>query len=83
MTTPKDVNYNVRFTFAKEEQRRWCEDQAIPVEVFVSYDGGGYNCHIFEFQQLDHAKAFMEQFGIAGKRSLWAEDEDEQIHYLQ
>lgn len=69
-------NYNVRVYNPDAGHRQWCQDRDIPIALFINYDGGGYNFHIFEFQALEHATAFMAAFEIQGERRLWAEDEN-------
>ncbi len=75
-------NYNVRVTNAGSAHQEWCDARGTAVKVFVSFDGGGYNHHVLEFQTLDDASTFMEFFGITRERSLWAEDTEGKMHYL-
>lgn len=81
-TQPEFANYNVKTNGMPAEQWDWCKAQHYPFRVFINYDGGGYNHHIVEFQALEHARAYMRQFGISGSYRLYAEDVGGGIHYL-
>jgi len=65
-------NYNVRIRMPRPEMAKWCESRGIPVRIFLTYDGGGFNGHIFEFRKLKHAMRFMTRFDIAHGR-MWIE----------
>lgn len=84
--TPSYANYNVRvrctFDSPLNDYVQWVKQQGFPLKVFENYDGGGYNFHIFEFQEIAHARVFMLAFDIRGARKLWGEDSQRRIHYL-
>lgn len=61
---------NVRMSFLGQHHRSWCRDRGIPVEFFETFDGGGYNFHILEFQNIQDANAFMSHFGIEPSNGL-------------
>lgn len=65
-------NYNVRIRMPRPEMIEWCDAHSMPVRVFLTYDGGGANGHIFEFRERKHAMHFMTRFDINHGR-MWIE----------
>lgn len=60
-------------------QRAWCESSAIEYGVFENFDGGGWNCFIFEFYSKDDAQRFAEQFNRDPTGDVFEEDENGRI----
>ncbi len=75
-TNPANANYNVKVGAFPDRFTAWCGDNGIPVRVFCNMDGDGFNFIIMEFQELAHARRFMDRFGINGEGRLWAEGVD-------
>jgi len=75
-------NYNVRVYRDGERLRGWCRGQGIPVRVYESFDGGGFNFYIFEFESLEHARRFVRRFDITGENDVWLEAAKGDIHYI-
>lgn len=76
------ANYNVRYNDGLEAVRTWRDATQISVTVFENFDGGGFNFYICEFQTLEDAGVFRRHFGIKEHNTLWVEDGDGHIHYL-
>lgn len=76
------ANYNVRYYDGLDAVRTWRDTTQISVTVFENFDGGGFNYYICEFQTLEDACAFRRHFGIKEHNTLWIEDVDGRVHYL-
>lgn len=76
------ANFNVRYYDRLDAVRKWRDTTQISVTVFENFDGGGFNFYICEFQTLEDACVFRRHFGIKEHNTLWIEDVDGHIHYL-
>lgn len=75
-------SYNVRYREGLDAVRAWRDTTGISVTVFENFDGGGFNYYICEFTTLEDAHVFRRHFGIKEHNTLWIEDGDGRIDYL-
>ena len=74
------MNFNTK-TYYDSKDLEWLRASGIPVRVFDSYDGGGPNGLIIEFETLDGLKTFLQERGHG--RKCWIEHEDDQVEYIE
>lgn len=75
-------SYNVRYREGLDAVLTWRDTTGISVIVFENFDGGGFNYYICEFTTLKDAWVFRRHFGIEGRDTLWTEDVNGRINYL-
>lgn len=76
------ANFNVRCREAPKAALAWGLENNAHIKVFENFDGGGFNCYICEFKTLEEACVFRRHFGIEGRNTLWIEDVEGRVHYL-
>lgn len=84
-TEPRRATFNVRLCVSSGgtgAHEAWAATAGVAMRVCFNFDGGGYNFHIFEFNRVEDARAFMQAFDIREVHTLWREDPDGSHHDL-
>ncbi|MCH7228737.1 hypothetical protein [Haloferula sp. A504] len=75
------VTYNARTSARLQSIRKWSEENRIVPKVFETFDGGGLNGYIVEFDNFGDLQRFRQHFRIRGR--IWVEDAEGKHHPLE